>query len=283
MPIKKDETGKRWVEMEVLLSGTPEQVWQAIATGPGNTAWFVKSEIEPRVGGAVRLDFGHGATSEGEITTWEPPHKFAYLERDWSPDAPPVATEITVIGRPGNRCVLRMVHSLFTSSDAWDDEMEGFESGWPGFFAVLRTYLAHFAGQPAHSFMTMMPANTDALSAWQRLNERLDLTGASVGEQRTTVSGPERWSGVVEHVYQDAQQRYVLLRIQEPSPGIVLVGTYDKGATSHTAASANTSSISVCRYFYGDGSSNLANESEARWRDWIALTFGAEQQPTTDT
>ncbi|ESZ18472.1 hypothetical protein X737_18045 [Mesorhizobium sp. L48C026A00] len=35
MPIKKDETGKRWVEMEFI---TPEQVWRAIATGPGNTA-----------------------------------------------------------------------------------------------------------------------------------------------------------------------------------------------------------------------------------------------------
>ncbi|RWQ41889.1 MAG: SRPBCC domain-containing protein, partial [Mesorhizobium sp.] len=40
MPIKKDETGKRWVEMEFITPCTPEQVWRAIATGPGNTAWF---------------------------------------------------------------------------------------------------------------------------------------------------------------------------------------------------------------------------------------------------
>ncbi|WP_287073272.1 hypothetical protein [Mesorhizobium sp.] len=38
MPIKKDETGKRWVEMEFITPCTPEQVWRAIATGPGNTA-----------------------------------------------------------------------------------------------------------------------------------------------------------------------------------------------------------------------------------------------------
>ncbi|CAH2400009.1 hypothetical protein [Mesorhizobium ventifaucium] len=46
MPIKKGETGKRWVEMEFITPGTPEQVWRAIATGPGNTAWFTKTTID---------------------------------------------------------------------------------------------------------------------------------------------------------------------------------------------------------------------------------------------
>jgi uncharacterized protein YndB with AHSA1/START domain len=55
MPIKKDGTGKRWVEMEFLVPGTPEQAWQAMATGTGNAAWFVKGEVEPRVGGAFSL------------------------------------------------------------------------------------------------------------------------------------------------------------------------------------------------------------------------------------
>lgn len=279
MPLKK-ETGKRWVEMEILLPGTPEQVWQAMATGSGNTAWFVKCEIEPRVGGALRFDFGQGATSAGEVTTWEPPYKLGYVERDWAPDAPPVATEITISSRSGDRCVVRMVHSLFTSSDAWDDQVEGFESGWPGFFAVLRAYLARFAGMRAASFMTMTPASTDALSTWQRLSEHLGLLGANVGERRTASSGPERWSGIVEHVYQDTQQRYVLLRIEEPSSGMALVGTYDQGATSHAAAGTATSNVSVCRYFYGDDAVTLASESESRWRDWLTKTFGAEQEPT---
>lgn len=30
MPIRKDDSGRRWVEMEVLVPGTPEQVWDAI-------------------------------------------------------------------------------------------------------------------------------------------------------------------------------------------------------------------------------------------------------------
>jgi hypothetical protein len=32
MPVKKDDSGRRWVEMEFLVPGTPEQVWHAIAT-----------------------------------------------------------------------------------------------------------------------------------------------------------------------------------------------------------------------------------------------------------
>jgi uncharacterized protein YndB with AHSA1/START domain len=269
MPIKKDGTGRRWVEMEYLLPGTPEQVWQAMATGPGNAAWFVKGEIEPRVGGAFRFDFGQGAITSGEVTVWEPPHRFGAVERTWAPGAPPVATEITITGRSGNKCVVRMVHSLFTSSDEWDDQVEGIESGWPGFFAILRVYLAHFAGANAASFIAMTPARADPHSAWLRLGEVLGLAGANVGERRTASSGPESWSGVVEHVHQDGQQRYVLLRLDVPSPGIALIGT-----TADANLSGNSgTNVSLCRYFYGDDAGARAADSEATWRDWLSQTF----------
>jgi uncharacterized protein YndB with AHSA1/START domain len=265
MAIKKDGTGKRWVEMELLVPGTPEQVWQAMATGPGNAAWFIKGEIEPRIGGHLRFDFGGGVSSSGEVTMWEPPHQFSYVERGWAEGAPPVATEITITSRSGDRCLLRMVHSLFTSSDDWDDQMEGFESGWPGFFAVLRVYLAHFAGANAASFITSAPASTEALASWVRLCELLGVTGANVGEHRTAAPGPEPWSGVVEHIHQDIQQRYVLLRLDAPSPGVVLAGLHRKESGI---------SVSLCHYFYGENAAALAAESEPRTRDWLSRAFG---------
>jgi uncharacterized protein YndB with AHSA1/START domain len=261
MPIKKDGTGKRWVELELLTPGTPEQVWQALATGPGNTAWFTRAEIEERVGGSFRLDFGQGATTSGEVTEWVPPQRFCYVEREWEPGAPPVATEITIVARSGARCVVRMVHSLFASSDDWDDQLEGFENGWPGFFAVLKAYLTHFAGRPGASFFSNTPAKANGLAAWQRLSEALGLSAANVGERGGWSSGPEACSGIVEHVYQDAQQRYVLLRLDAPTPGLVLLGTYDKGSST---------SLSMCRYFYGETAAELAAASEPRWRDWLA-------------
>ena len=88
MAIKKDGSGKRWVEMELTVPGTPEEVWNAIATGNGNTGWFTKTTIDERVGGALRFDFGPSGASAGEVTTWEPPSKLGYVERDWSPAAP---------------------------------------------------------------------------------------------------------------------------------------------------------------------------------------------------
>jgi uncharacterized protein YndB with AHSA1/START domain len=271
MPMKKDGTDKRSVDVEVLVPGTPEQVWQVVATGPGLAAWFVKGEIEPRVGGVFGLDFGQGAITTGEVTLWEPPNKFGYLEREWAPNAPLVATEITITGRSGNRCVVRIVHSLFTSSEDWDDQVEGFESGWPGFFAILRVYLEHFAGASAASFITMTPVSGDSLSAWLRLCEALGLTGANVGERRTDSSGPESWSGVVEHVHQDAQQRWVLLRLDTPSPGSALVGVSD---APNSGAAGTT--VSLCRYFYGDDADALAAEGDARWRDRLSKIFDTQ-------
>lgn len=277
MPIKKDGSDRRWVEMELVVPGSPEEVWQALATGPGNAAWFIRAEIEPEVGGALRFHFAPGVTTTGEVTRWEPPHAFGYVERDWQEGAPPVATEITVTARSGHRCVVRMVHSLFTSSDAWDDQLEGFESGWPGFFAVLRVYLTHFAGAPAASFIAMNPAGGAPLDAWRRLLEPLGLSGANVGERRSGGTGAEAWTGIVEHVYQDARQRWVLVRVTEPVHGQALVGLHVTGEPSdleHQVGKAAGASVSVGRYFYGDDAPAQAAESEPAWRAWLASRFG---------
>ena len=69
MPLKKDDSGHRWVEMEFLVPGTPEQVWQAIATGPGMSAWFTPTTVDEHVGGAITFDFGDGSTlASGTVT-----------------------------------------------------------------------------------------------------------------------------------------------------------------------------------------------------------------------
>lgn len=265
MPIKKDATGKRWVEMELLVPGTPEQVWHAMATGGGNSAWFTETRVEERAGGTIRFDLG-GSTSEGDITAWEPPHRFSYVEHGWAEGAPPVATDITIESRSGDRCLVRMVHSLFTSSDEWDDQVEGFESGWPGFFAVLRVYLARFPGQRASSFHAMARSAGDSLSAWTRLLGHLGASGANVGELRESALSFDPFEAVVEHVYQDGRQRHVLLRIDAPAPGIALVGT-------HT--SEHGTSVGLCRYYYGDDAAARRAEGEPRWRAWLEQEFGS--------
>jgi hypothetical protein len=80
--------------------------------------------------------------SSATVTAWDPPRRFAAESQDLGPNAPPVATEWIVEARSGGVCVVRVgVHSLFASTDEWDDQLESFESGWPWFFRILRLYL----------------------------------------------------------------------------------------------------------------------------------------------
>ena len=81
------------------------------------------------------------------MTGWDPPRRFAAENPGWTPDSPPIATEWSVEARAGGVCVVRVVHSLFASTDDWDGQLEGTEFGWPGFFRILRLYLTHFRGQ----------------------------------------------------------------------------------------------------------------------------------------
>ena len=148
MSVKKEASGRRSVQVEVEVPGTPEEVWQAIATGPGISSWFVPTEFEERDGKpvAVKLNFGPGMESRSAVTAWDPPRMFAAQGEGWG-GSPPIATEWSVEARAGGVCLVRVVHSLFASTDDWDNQLEGTESGWPGFFRTLRIYLTHFRGQ----------------------------------------------------------------------------------------------------------------------------------------
>ncbi len=263
MPLKRDDNGNRWVEMELVVPGTPEQVWRALATGQGNTAWFARTSIEERVGGTLHFDFGPNGESKGEVTVWQPPERLEYVERGWAENAPAVVTEVTVTARTGDRCLVRMVHSLFTSTDAWDDQLEDFEGGWPGFFEVLKLYLAHFADMDAASFLAKASTKVSHLETWKRLVHLLGLAGVDAGD-RVTVTGAEELSGTVELVRQSDDERYIVLRLDEAAAGIALIGTY---------GSAEAGSASLALYLYGEQAEARANRGGSRWQDWLDMKF----------
>jgi uncharacterized protein YndB with AHSA1/START domain len=143
MSVQQDADGQRSVQAEVEVAGTPEQVWQAIATGPGISSWFVPSEVEERVGGKAVSNFGPGMESVGTITAWEPPRRFIVGTPAYGEEEPATATEWTVEAREGGRCVVRVVHRWFADSDTWDDQFVGHTYGWQAFFRVLSLYLSH--------------------------------------------------------------------------------------------------------------------------------------------
>src|SRR5690606_35974784 len=150
MPVKKDENGRRYVQAEVEVPGSPEDVWRAIATGDGISSWFVPTTSDQRVGGRVVCSFGPGMDSVANITEWDPPRRFS-AETEEGPGT--VATEWIVESRGGGTCVVRVVHRWFADTDDWDSQFEGHAYGWATtFFRILRLYLTHFAGQPCSPF-----------------------------------------------------------------------------------------------------------------------------------
>jgi uncharacterized protein YndB with AHSA1/START domain len=51
MSVKKEASGRRSIQVEVEVPGTPEEVWQAIATGPrSRSSWFPSREPKRRLG-----------------------------------------------------------------------------------------------------------------------------------------------------------------------------------------------------------------------------------------
>ena len=96
MSVKKEPSGRRSIQVEVEVPGTPEEVWQAIATAQGISAWFVPAEFEERDGKpvAAKLNFGPGMESRSVVTAWDPPRMIAREADGWVPGSPPLATSL---------------------------------------------------------------------------------------------------------------------------------------------------------------------------------------------
>ena len=90
MSVKKEASGRRSVQVEVVVPGTPEEVWQAIATGPGVSSWFVPTEFEESDGRpvAVRSNFGPGLVPRSAVTAWDPPRMFSAQGEGWGGSPP---------------------------------------------------------------------------------------------------------------------------------------------------------------------------------------------------
>ena len=138
------------MERTYEVVATPEQVWDAIATADGISAWMVPTRLDPQIGGEVSFDLG-GFWLSGVVTDYTPNRRFAYEEpwpiadraedipaemvewfeamgvplsevyRDLS-SATPIATEFLVESASGGSCVIRVVTSAYGSGADWENE-----------------------------------------------------------------------------------------------------------------------------------------------------------------
>jgi len=267
MSVKKDASGRRSIAVETEVPGTPEEVWQAIATGPGISAWFVPTEFQERDGVPVTVTshFGPGMDDVARVTAWDPPRRYSAENEALGPNAPSLGTEWIVEARSGGTCVVRVVHSLFTESDQWDDQLESFEGGWSTFFRILNLYLKRFRGQRATSFRVMRVVEESASKAWETLTAPLNVAGAAVG-QRWTTSGEPRLSGFVEPRGAGVPEHTLLLRIDQPAPGLVSIFAHSGGRQVYAGMDF---------LLYGEGAPAAVARIEPLWEAWLNERFPA--------
>ena len=148
------------IRKEAELAASPEQVWEAIATGPGLAAWFMPMEIDP---------------DSKAVTSWEPGRRLA-VRLPPGDDGSFEAFDYRIEAAGPRRAVLRFSHSGFTS-ESWGDDFEDQTGpGWDMYLHTLAQYLAHFAGRPALYLEAEAPPASADRAAWPRLLATLGLT-----------------------------------------------------------------------------------------------------------
>ena len=282
MPVKKDKDGRRSVQAKVEVPGSPEEVWQAIASGEGISSWFMPSTVEQRTGGKAVTSFGPGMDSSGTITTWNPPHSYL-VETAEGPGN--VATEWIVEARDGGTCTVRVVHRWFADTDDWDGEFEGHAYGWAAsFFRTLRVYLEHFVGQPCSAFHLTAFSQDSAPDTWRTISNAFDVddaTGRVAPKPGTpglagTVEAFEITDPELRRVREtspqvaaalegmDGVEPDLLVRLHRPAPGFAHWFVMPMGETTM---------VSARFHLFGEPGAQTAAQTQQAWSDWLAKRF----------
>jgi uncharacterized protein YndB with AHSA1/START domain len=246
----------RSIELSVEVPGTPEEVWRAIATGPGIGSWYVPHVVEEREGGAAHASFGDAPEMQipGRVAAWEPPRRIVFTGED----AGGMAFEWLVEARDDGTCIVRLVNSGFGNGDDWDAQYDGMSEGWKLFFLNLRLHMEHFAGQTATSMLPMASWAGSRADVWARLTSLLGIPAAPAVGERISVdptSGAPAMAGTVV----EAESWRLALVLDAPAPGTAFIAVEGDDSPG----------VSVWSYLYGPGATGLVEEHKPAWQRWL--------------
>jgi uncharacterized protein YndB with AHSA1/START domain len=252
------------LEFSVEVPGTPEQVWQAIATAKGMSAWFLPTEMEEREGGSLHFTMGPEMGSDGRVTRWDPPRRIVY-EEDWAalmgeePDAlSPLTSEFLIEAQSGGTCVVHVTSSGFGTGADWETGFwDDMGPSWMPFFDNLRLYLSQFPGQEATPLEATVSDSGDATALWSTVRDALGL-----GDEGTTVT-VRGATGSVERV----GERQTLVRLTAPVPGMLNVFTHD-GADG-------MATVGVRGYLFSADAADYVRREQPAWHAWLQEFFVA--------
>lgn len=252
---------EREIRLEIVVPGAPEQVWEAIATGPGISSWFVPAEVDTHQGGKATLHFGAAGDDVSVVEAWEPPHRFKAVS-EVEQHGLQVAVEYLVEARDGGSCVVRFVQSGFAGGAEWDDEYDETTSGWRTFLHNLRLYLTFFRGQAASPISVVAATPGPQPQVWQALAAGLGLPAIGEGDRVATSGDVPRIAGVVDRL----TDGHATLLLDEPAPGFAVVAA---------GGGAETAYINMTAYLFGPDASAVAEREQPRWQAWVDRRFPA--------
>ncbi|MEV7186408.1 SRPBCC domain-containing protein [Kitasatospora sp. NPDC093102] len=168
------------VRREQDLPATPEQVWDAVATGAGNLGWLYPMEVEPRVGGKA-------TRGNSTVMVWEPPQHFAVRATQDGGFSNTLSYHIEPAdgGTSHLRMGIHWVHTgVVDEAWAWDAKSDAAEKHVDFYQHGLAEYLRHFAGRPAVYVRAQRPEPTADPADFAALRRRLGLApDAAVGDR----------------------------------------------------------------------------------------------------
>ena len=259
-------TDERSIELEITVAGTPEEVWRAIATGPGISSWYVPHEVEEAEGGAASASFGPGMDVPGVVTVWDPPRRITFEGVEG--EGPGLAFEWTVEARAGGTCVVRLVNSGFQAGAAWDDHYDGMTEGWRLFLSNLRLHLEHFGGQSGSPGLPMgLWAESDA-DAWARVSAAFGFDPAPTAGETITIAADG--APTVVGTVQEVGPTRIAFLCSEPAAGTGFITAESQG---------DTSMVSLWVYLYGDDAPALAATHYDGWMQALT-TAGPAAEPS---
>jgi uncharacterized protein YndB with AHSA1/START domain len=242
------------IAQDVEVEATPEQVWEAIATGPGWDSWFMgRNEIEPREGGTTRWSIG-GFTAESTVTAWDPPKRFVSSGAE-APDGSQHQFEYRLEGQDNGPTTIRYVHSGMLGGD-WEAEYEAMSEGDPMYFQKLAEYIKYFSGRFAVPVDAQGPEVSDRERAMSEYRRALGLRDdVEEGDQvRITPEGFPPIDGVVDCVsrsFLGVRSSDALYRFIYGFTGNVMVG----------------------HHLFASGADQ--EDAEGAWRAWLERVFAA--------
>jgi len=245
--------------VEYEVPGTPEQIWEAIATAEGIGSWFLPTDLDGRVGGAIVTHMGEDVSSPGTVTGWNPPHRFAYEEPEWAeftghPGAvtTPLVTEFLIEARSGGTCVVRIVSSAFGTGADWEAEFfDQLRTMWRPFLDNLRLYLSNFPGQRGTSLSAQAVVPRPRDEVWSAL--RRDLGVVAVGQ-------PIETRGIVGSVERIGEVE-LLLRVSSPVQGFLQFTAVDQDDGSTWTQLEG--------YLFSANAPEYVDRERSAWKEWL--------------